>query len=89
MSSELVRELCTNCERETQFERNIKEEKIKIRGEPIEVEIEYSKCKNCGDEVLDPSSNLEQLDAAYREYRKKYGLLQPEEIRDLSQQLCR
>ncbi|MCL4416760.1 MAG: DUF4065 domain-containing protein [Actinobacteria bacterium] len=53
-----------------------------MRGESIKVEIEYSKCKNCGDEILDPHSCPDPLDAVYREYRKRHGLLQPEEIRN-------
>jgi len=74
--------LCSNCEKETEFELITNEEIIKVRKEPIKVQVQYSKCKNCGDEVLDPNSNLDPFNLAYREYREKHSLLQPDEIRD-------
>jgi putative zinc finger/helix-turn-helix YgiT family protein len=36
----------------------------------------------CGDEILDPNLNRDPFEIAYREYRRKYCLLQPEELRD-------
>lgn len=76
------RAICSNCERETQLELVTKEEVIQVRSKPIRVEIQYSRCVQCGDEVLDPSLNMDPFDLAYREYRKEYGFLQPEEIRE-------
>ncbi|MEA3442923.1 MAG: DUF4065 domain-containing protein [Chloroflexota bacterium] len=78
----VINNLCTNCERETQFDRIVKKETFDLKGEPITVEVEYSKCQNCGDEVLIPGVNPDPFDLAYREYRKKHGLLQPEDIRN-------
>ncbi len=74
------RGLCTNCEKETGFERIIKEETFNVRGEPITINVEYIKCKDCGDEVLNPAVNHDPFELVYREYRRKHALLQPEEI---------
>jgi len=76
------RAICSNCEKETQLELVTKEEVIQVRSKPIKVEIQYSRCVECGDEVFDPSLNMDPFDLAYRAYRKEYGFLQPEEIRD-------
>jgi len=74
--------LCTNCEKETEFERVVNKEELNVKGELVTIEVERSRCKNCGDEVLDPTKNPDSFALAYREYRKKHGLLQPEDIRD-------
>jgi putative zinc finger/helix-turn-helix YgiT family protein len=75
-----TRALCANCEKETVFERIIKKEVFDVRGEPITVDVEYTKCQECDDEVLTPTANHDPFEAAYREYRRKHTLLQPEEI---------
>jgi putative zinc finger/helix-turn-helix YgiT family protein len=72
--------LCTNCEKETESERIVKKETFNVKGEPITVNIEYIRCKECGDEVLNPAANHDPFELAYREYRRKHALLQPEEI---------
>lgn len=74
--------VCSNCGRETQLELITKEEVMHVRGEPIKVKVEYCKCPQCGDEVFDPNRNPDPFDKAYREYRQKHALLQPEEIKE-------
>ena len=73
--------ICPSCEeeRELTFVRNI--ENIEVRGEPIDVEMEYYKCMTCGEEFEDPHSDYDPLDKAYREYRRRHGLTQPEGIK--------
>ena len=78
----VTRGICTNCENETEFERLVKKETFTVRGESIVIDVEYNKCKNCGDEVLDPEVNRDPFDLAYGEYRKQHALLQPEEIKN-------
>jgi putative zinc finger/helix-turn-helix YgiT family protein len=81
MKNESVnRILCTNCERETEAERIVKKEIFVVRGETISLDIEYIKCKECGDEVLNPELSPDPFELAYKEYRHKHSLLQPEEI---------
>ncbi|MCX6227190.1 MAG: DUF4065 domain-containing protein [Bacteroidia bacterium] len=72
--------LCTNCEKQTEFEQIVKKETLNVRKEPITVNVEYMKCKECGDTILNPAANHDPFDLAYIEYRKKHSLLQPGEI---------
>jgi putative zinc finger/helix-turn-helix YgiT family protein len=78
----VVRGVCSNCEKETRFEPVTKEEVIRVRNKPITIELQYLKCAECGDEVFDPGLNVDPFSLAYRKYRKEYGFLQPEEIRE-------
>ena len=75
-----TRGLCTNCEKEAEFERIVKKETFNVRGEPVTVNVEYVKCKECGDLVLNPAVNHDPFELAYREFRQEHALLQPEEI---------
>jgi len=77
-----VRGLCSNCEKETRLELVTKEEVIRVRNKPIKIELQYLRCVECGDEAFDPSLNVDPFSLAYRKYRKEYGFLQPEEIRE-------
>jgi putative zinc finger/helix-turn-helix YgiT family protein len=72
--------ICPNCEKETELELIQKVEDIKVRDEVIKVEVRYYKCKNCGEEFEDPRSGEDPLDKAYREYRRRHGMMQPEQI---------
>jgi putative zinc finger/helix-turn-helix YgiT family protein len=74
--------ICPNCEKETELELIHRVEDIKVRGEAIKVEVKYYKCKNCGEEFEDPHSDEDPLDKAYRAYRRRHGMMQPEEVRD-------
>jgi putative zinc finger/helix-turn-helix YgiT family protein len=75
--------ICPNCEKETDLKLIRSTEEIKVRGEPIKVDVEYYKCLTCGEEFEDPRSDDDPLDKAYREYRKRHGMIQPEEMRSL------
>jgi putative zinc finger/helix-turn-helix YgiT family protein len=77
-----VRGLCSNCEKETRLELVTKEEVIRVRNKPVKIELQYFRCAKCGDEVFDPCLNVDPFSLAYRKYRKEYGFLQPEEIRE-------
>lgn len=72
--------LCTNCEKEAEFERVVKKETFNIRGEPITVNVEYVRCKECGDLVLNPAVHNDPFELAYRKFRQEHAFLQPEEI---------
>lgn len=75
--------ICPICEKETDSELVRKIEEIKVRGESIEVETEFYKCLVCGEEFEDPRSDNDPLDKAYRKYRRRHGMMQPEDIRQL------
>ena len=83
MAKKSLRGLCSNCEKETNLDLVTKEQVITVRKEPIKVAVALRRCAECGDEVLDPEAVQDPFDLAYREYRKRHGLLQPEEIRNL------
>ncbi len=74
--------ICPNCEKETDLELVRRMEDVSVRGEAIKVEVTYYKCNNCVEEFDDPHSDEDPLDKAYREYRRRHGMMQPEDIRD-------
>lgn len=75
--------ICPNCERQTELELNHTTEDVEVRGESIPIEVQYYKCLDCGEEFEDPDSHDDPLDKAYREYRKRHSMMQPEEIKAL------
>jgi putative zinc finger/helix-turn-helix YgiT family protein len=75
--------ICPNCEKQTELELIHDTEAVVVRGESIPVEVEYYKCRECGEEFEDPRSPDDPLDKAYREYRKRHNVMQPEEIKAL------
>src|SRR4030042_2913336 len=77
-----VRGLCANGEKKTRLKLVTKEEVIRVRNKPIKIELQYRRCVECADEAFDPSLNVDPFSLAYRKYRKEYGFLQPEEIRE-------
>lgn len=77
-----MRGLCPACEIETTVDLVRKEEMIKVRGEHIPVLTPLFKCSTCGEKFMDPKSSFDPLDQAYREYRRRHGMLQPDEIKE-------
>jgi len=75
--------VCPNCEKISELEHIITTEELNVRGDLIKVEVEYYKCTECGEEFEDPGSKDDPLDKAYREYRHKHGMIQPEEISEM------
>lgn len=76
-----MKAVCPKCEKESEIEIVRAKERIEVRGEPVDVETEYSKCTECGEE-FENTRGYDALEVAYRAYRKGHGLLQPEQIRD-------
>ncbi len=77
-----MRGICPNCEKENELKLIRKEEDIEVRKELIKVEVNYYKCAGCGEEFEDPRSDDDPLDKAYREYRRRHCMRQPEEIKN-------
>lgn len=72
---------CPNCLRECNIEPVEKPEVLVVRGEPVEVvDAVHYKCAVCGNEVFDIESEERTLRLAYDAYRRKHGLLTPEQI---------
>jgi putative zinc finger/helix-turn-helix YgiT family protein len=70
-----------NCERETNTKLVKGKETYKIRGEEIDLDVEYLKCTECGKEFAPPKPAIDPINQAYREYRRRHAMLQPEDIR--------
>lgn len=79
---------CPNCEEETDQEFIKNSQVITVRGESIPVEAEYFLCKRCNGEYEEPREGFDPLDQAYREFRRRKGMLQPEEIKDQRKRLA-
>ncbi len=71
--------ICPNCEKETELELVHTKEVIDVRGEPIEVDAEFFKCAECGAD-FENTRGPDALALAYREYRHRRDMLQPEQI---------
>ena len=75
---------CPVCEKEVDAEPIDMVKEVKVRGEIFKVPVSLYKCSECGyDQIEDFNNPQDELDVAFREYRKKYGMLQPEEIKDI------
>lgn len=83
MKGAMVKGLCPVCEEITTLELIREKNNLNIRGESIEIDVEYYKCSECDGEFEDPKSKEDPLDKAYREYRSRFNMMQPEEILDL------
>ena len=79
---ETTSDFCPNCEKESPLTWVRKTEDFDVRGEPIAVQVEFARCQACGEEFENSRSALDPYAAAYRAYRARKGMLQPEEIRE-------
>ncbi|KHD06020.1 hypothetical protein PN36_05690 [Candidatus Thiomargarita nelsonii] len=73
-------EYCLNCDYENEIKPDRAAVTVTVRGEYFEVTEEFYKCPVCG-EKFTSSLGHDALDEAYREYRRRHDMLQPEEIR--------
>jgi putative zinc finger/helix-turn-helix YgiT family protein len=74
-------DICANCEKEAKIELISVKEPIEVRGEIIKVDTQYFKCTECGEE-FENTRGYDALEVAYREYRRRHEMLQPEAIRE-------
>jgi len=80
-----MKDICPNCEKETKLELVRTKEVVEVRGEPIEVDTEFFKCKECGVD-FESTRGPDSLTLAYQEYRHRHEMLQPQQIRDWRKQ---
>ncbi len=71
---------CSQCMKETDVHIEDRRETLPVRGEDIEVEARVAVCSSCGEDVWLDELEDETLRRAYTEYRRRHGLLQPEEM---------
>lgn len=72
--------VCPNCEKLELVEPYTYKTTLNVKNEPIEVELKLYKCLECGCLINDPKNPQDELDLAYRIYRQKHNMLQPEDI---------
>lgn len=72
---------CPSCEKESELTRIRRVEILNIKGEQIPVEVDFFVCEECGVEFDNPDPDYDYLKVAYEEYRRRKGMVQPEEIR--------
>ncbi len=74
---------CPKCE--TDVKTTVREvfETYPVKGEDITIKSQIRFCDACGEDIWDDELDSENLLIAYSEYRKKHGLLQPNEIREI------
>jgi putative zinc finger/helix-turn-helix YgiT family protein len=79
---EAMNGFCPNCDQESPLTLVRETEVFNVRGEEIPVEVEFYRCRVCGEEFENSHSATDPYEAAYREYRARKQMLQPEEIRE-------
>lgn len=74
---------CPFCEKTEAVESVRNKRALDVRGETIEVDFEALRCNACGEEFVDAQPEHDPFARAYEIYRKKRGMLQPEDIKAL------
>ncbi len=75
-----MKAICPNCEQETNIETIKQRETFDVRGEPVEVDVEFQRCSACGDE-FENTRGVDALALAYNKFRQCHNMLQPEDIK--------
>ena len=77
-----MKNYCPFCNKNTKQDLVKEKEILDIKGDSIEVDSEYFKCKECNNEFEDQSSNYDPVFEAYEKYRLKHKMVQPKEIKE-------
>ncbi len=78
---------CPHCRVSKEFRLHSKEETVSVRGVDVAVPAQFLVCTNCSGEFNDPLSEFDQMELAYREFRSKKGMLQPEQLKSYRRDL--
>ncbi len=82
-----MKNFCPNCEKDTEQETINKVSEINVRGELIKIDLNYYLCKECGEDYEIPHPDYDPVNLAFREFRRRKGMLQPEEIKEFRNEL--
>jgi len=74
---------CGKCQCDQPTKIIEKKEIFNVKNEPIEVLSDVLICSECSEELFDEVLDTQNLENAFNEYRKKYNLMSPLEIREL------
>lgn len=75
------KDICPNCEEDREIKIGTKKEILTINKEPIEINAQVEYCPVCQEYFADSETEEKNIQRAYRVYRQKHGLLQPDEIK--------
>ncbi|WP_019907153.1 type II toxin-antitoxin system MqsA family antitoxin [Thermoanaerobacter indiensis] len=78
-----MKKFCPVCGTEQETEVIEKEEISNVRGDEIKVLARIRVCSVCGEELFDEELEEENIQRVYDIYRKKHGILSPEEIKGI------
>lgn len=74
---------CPKCDGDRALRPERRRETRIVRGDAIEVEVEVLVCATCGIGIAEPERDDQTLRAIYDEYRRRHGMLFPEQIKGL------
>ena len=77
-----MRGFCPHCEEMRELRSAPTTRQYDIRGEAIDVEVLVLRCPVCGKDFDSPDPSSDPLEAAYREYRRRRGMVQPDQLRE-------
>jgi putative zinc finger/helix-turn-helix YgiT family protein len=60
-----------------------RKETYTFRGQPIEIDAEYTQCEECSEEYLTDRQAQDNLDRVKETYRREHDLVGPAEIREI------
>ncbi|UZQ82696.1 type II toxin-antitoxin system MqsA family antitoxin [Thermoanaerobacter sp. RKWS2] len=78
-----MKKFCPVCGKEQETEVIEKEEVSTVRGDEIKAFARIRVCSVCGEELFDEELEEENIQRVYDIYRKKHGILSPEEIKNI------
>jgi len=78
---------CPKCKAEVESTVREISETYPVKGEGITIKAQVRFCNVCGEDIWDDELDSKNLLNAYAEYRRKHGLLQPDEIREIRERL--
>lgn len=71
---------CGECLEDSDFTPVKTKKLFNIKGESIEIMVTRYQCSNCGEIIPDPDLEEQYYAQVYSEYRKRKGMLQPDEM---------
>jgi putative zinc finger/helix-turn-helix YgiT family protein len=75
------------CVEDTTVRKITENQQKEVRDELIPIERIYYRCEECGEEFEVHTNDYDPFDSAYREYRRRKGWVQPEEIKEFRESL--
>ncbi|NLH12987.1 MAG: YgiT-type zinc finger protein [Firmicutes bacterium] len=77
----MERRYCDVCRRETEVVVTERKETYPVKGEPITIDAKVKVCSQCGTDLFDEDLDSINLDVAFEIFRRKHGLLGPDDVR--------